>query len=139
MAYTAPTPAELKLRYAAFADVADETVQYWLTDSERFVDTSWTEADYAPALMARAAHSMALQGLGAAGSEAVTLLAGVTRFRSASMDVSISEAAASARSGGGYSATPYGQEFAAIQRRNFSGPRVVAAGVLDCGAPGCCQ
>lgn len=128
MAYTAPLPSALKLRYPAFAAVDDTVVQYWLTDAERFVDTTWREADYAPALMAAAAHAMALQGLGATGAAA--LPTGVTRFKSASVEVAVSEAAASAQAKGGWGATRYGAEFQAIQRRNFAGPRVVAAGTL---------
>lgn len=128
MAHSAPLPADLKLRYPAFAAVDDATVQYWLTDAERFVDTTWPEGDYAPALMAVAAHNMALSGLGAIGAGA--LPAGVTRFKSGAMDVTISEAAASAQAKGGWAATRYGLEFQTLQRRSFAGPRVVAAGRL---------
>lgn len=128
MAHSAPLPADLKLRYPAFTAVDDTAVQYWLTDSERFVDTTWPEGDYGPALMAAAAHSMALGGLGASGAGA--LPAGVTRFKSGALDVTISEAAASAQAKGGWAATRYGLEFHAMQRRNFAGPRVIAAGRL---------
>lgn len=134
MAYTAPTPAALKLRYPAFAGVEDATVQYWLTDAERFVDTSWTESDYAPALMSLAAHNLTMAGRGAAtGASAIP--AGVTRFKSGAMDVTISEAAASAMTKGGYQASVYGQEFALLLRRNKAGPRVISAGSLPAYPP----
>jgi hypothetical protein len=134
MAYTAPAPADLKIRYPAFAAVDDATVQYWLTDGERFVDTSWIEGDYAPALMAVAAHNMARGGLGASSSASIP--AGVTRFKSGAIDVTISESAAAAQSRGGYASTIYGIEFLALQRRSFSGPHVIAAGTLPaCGYP----
>ena len=107
MAHTPPTAADLKARYPAFADVLDATVEAWITDAQRIVTTSWDEADYAPGIMSLAAHSMTLQGIGASG--AAQLPAGVTRFRSASMDVAVSETAANARARGGYSATGYGQ------------------------------
>lgn len=132
MAYDAPDPADLKLRYLAFAAVDDEVVQYWLTDAERFVDTTWLEVDYAPALMAMAAHSMALGGIGASGAS--QLPAGVTRFKSGAMDVTIADSVAAAQSEGGYSATRYGVEFKALRHRNFGGPSIVAAGVVPGGA-----
>ena len=131
MAFEAPTPADLKARYPAFTAVLDATVQYWLTDAERFVDTSWMEGDYAPALMARAAHSMAGEGLGAP-SGVGALPQGVTRFKSGAMDVTIADAAAIASIKGGYSATRYGQEFERLLRRNFSGPRSAASGLSPC-------
>lgn len=122
----APTPANLQLRYPAFAAVADEVIQYWLTDAERFVDTTWAEADYGPALMALAAHNMALGGIGSAASQ---LPAGVTRFKSGAMDVTIAESVASQSSASGYASTRYGREYAALLRRNFAGPRLVQTGV----------
>lgn len=123
-----PEPSDLlglfRIRYPAFAAVPDATVEYWLADAERFVDDSWIEGDRDPAKMAYAAHQLAMQGLGAAAGS-ISLPGGVTRFRSGSMDISIAEGAASALSRGGYGATRYGQEFAALQRRNFGGPRLV--------------
>ena len=124
MAYDPPTPATLRIRYPAFASVADETVQYWLTDAERVVTTEWAEADYAPALMALAAHNMTITPGILIGSDA-SVPAGVTRFKSGSFEVSMSDAAANLAASGGYRATIYGQEFLAIQRRNFAGPFLV--------------
>ena len=122
MAYTAPTPAALKARYPAFAAVLDATVQYWLTDAERYVDQSWRENDYAPALMSRAAHSMAIGGILTSGS--AQLPAGITNFKSGTFSATISDAAVQAQTKGDYGATPYGVEFRALQRRNFAGPRL---------------
>lgn len=121
MAYIAPTPADLKTRYPAFAAVADQTVQYWLTDAQRFVDTSWREVDYAPALMAAAAHWMARAGLGV--GPAAGIPAGVTSFRSGSFSVQIAEGAASASAAGGWASTIYGQEYRGMLYRNKGGPR----------------
>lgn len=132
MPHTAPTASDLKARYPAFADTLDATVDIWITDAQRIVTTSWDEADYAPAIMALAAHSMALGGLEASGS--ASLPAGVTRFRSASIDVSITERAANASVAGGYGSTRYGQEFEIMLRRNIGGMRLVAAGRTLCAA-----
>lgn len=122
--YDKPGPAHFLARYPAFASVPAGTIQYWLADAERSVDESWIEADYATALMALAAHNMAMGGL---GSGAGAIPAGVTRFRSGSMDVAVSESAASASAKGGYASTRYGQEFAILQRRSFGGPRLAPA------------
>jgi hypothetical protein len=64
MAYTVPTAADLKTRYPAFAAVADATVNAMIVEANRSVDETWTEGDYAPAIMALAAHIMATEGLG---------------------------------------------------------------------------
>jgi len=114
MAYTKPTPADLRLRYPAFAAASDEVVQYWLTDAERLVTESWDEADYAPGLIALAAHNMARQGLGAGA----TIPAGVTRFKSGSFEASISETQAR----GGFGSTIYGQDYELLRKRNVGGP-----------------
>jgi hypothetical protein len=60
--------------------------------------------------------------------------AGVTRFKSGAMDVTVSEAAASAQAKGGYASTSYGLEFLALQRRNFGGPHLVT-GTLSSACP----
>lgn len=129
MAYTRPTPADLKLRYSAFAAVADDRVQYWLTDAERGVDESWFAADYAPALMALAAHNMARDGLGA-GSTGAPM--GATSIRTGSFSATISEKAVESQIVGGFASTRYGQEYAAMLRRNKGGPRVTAPGAVVC-------
>lgn len=124
--YTVPTPADLKQRYAAFADTDEGAIEVWITDAQRVVTQSWPEGDYAPGILSLAAHSLTLQGFGASG--AAQLPAGVTRFRSGAMDVSVSEKAANVRATGGYGATIYGQEFQAMLRRNVGGMRLVSAG-----------
>ncbi|MFD0848195.1 DUF4054 domain-containing protein [Sphingosinicella xenopeptidilytica] len=128
MAHTLPTPANLKTRYPEFTAVADATVQYWLTDAERFVDASWREADYAPALMAVAADSMAKGGL--LPGEAGLALTGVSSFKSGTFSANISDAAQTQAAEGGWSATKYGREFKMLMRRNFGGPRLVQAPCL---------
>jgi hypothetical protein len=115
--YAKPEPGHLVLRYPAFAD-------------ERSVDLSWSEGDYAAALMALAAHNMALAGLGADAALQSVIPSGVSRFRSGSLDVSLTEAAANARATGSFAATRYGQEYQLLLRRNRSGPLVSDTGVL---------
>lgn len=127
MAYTIPTAANLKARYPAFAAVADATVDVYLGDAARErVDTSWIEADYAPAIMAAAAHEMALLGLVTQSETASHIAAGVTSIRSGNFQATFSADAVKRASGGGLDATPYGQAYKRFLRRNKSGPRVVA-------------
>ncbi len=134
MAYTLPTPADLKMRYPAFAAVADPTIQYWLTDAERFVTTSWSEIDYAPGLIAAAAHNMAKAPVaGIAGSQVSGFAAaGVTHFRSGSFQAQFSEEAVKAQVAGGWASTEYGQEYYMLLRRNVMSMGVTAPGCVPC-------
>jgi hypothetical protein len=118
-------PATLRLRYPAFAAVSDATIQYWLTDAERIVTAEWGD-DEEPASFALAAHHMATNRVAGLVQDASAMIpAGVTSFRSAAFSADVSVAAANRTILGGYSSTSYGIEFAAMQRRNFGGPRLV--------------
>lgn len=128
--YAKPLPPHLKARYPAFAAVDPGTVQYWLTHAERSVDTSWSEGDYAPALMALAAHNMTLAGLGTDGTAFAGVPVGITRMKSGSLELGLTEAAANARASGTLAATRYGQEYQMLLRRNRGGPLVSDTGVV---------
>lgn len=130
MAYTAPTAADLKARYSAFAAVADDTVEYWLTDARTVVTSAWIEDDRAKAEMALAAHNMALDGLG--GSAAGGDLAGVTDFKSASFSVSFDAETVRAAADGTYEATRYGKEYKCYLRRSMGGARLVPGVCSPC-------
>lgn len=125
MAYTAPTPATLKTRYPAFVGVDDTVIEYWLDDALRFVTDSWIETDRAVAMMAYAAHEMAAAGLEKAPAGSVQVLPGVTRFKTGTMDVAFSDAAASQAASGDFASTRYGKEYVALRRRSNGGPRLV--------------
>jgi hypothetical protein len=129
--YAKPLPGHLVARYPAFAAVPTATIQFWLTDAERSVDTSWSEGDYAAALMALAAHNMALAGIGTGAVGLASVPAGVTRMRSGSLDLSLTEAAANALITGGFAATRYGQEYQMLLRRNRGGPIVSDTGQVE--------
>jgi hypothetical protein len=116
MAYSAPTPANLKARYPAFAAVADATVQVWLDDAARYTDATWPDLDRAAGVMAHAAHKLAELG---AGQTAIPM--GLTSFKSGTFSASVSDKTASAT---GFDATAYGREFVAIRDRLFRGPRL---------------
>lgn len=115
MAYTAPTPDDLKARYPAFAEVDDAAIDRWL-DEAAGECASWAEATRARAELAYAAHRLV-----ETGALASAVPAGLTSFRSGDFAASVDAAVASRT---GFAATPYGREFLALQRRNFAGPRL---------------
>lgn len=123
MAYTVPTLSDFRDRFPALAAVPDARVEYWLARHAP-VTEAWDEADYADAILELTAHNLVINdevpGSGEGGA-----MAGVTRFRSASMDVSFSERAANAGLDGGYDATKYGLRFKVYLRRNVGGARLV--------------
>lgn len=136
MAYTAPTPATMKIRYPAFADVADATLQYWLDDAVRIVGTpsgsDWLEADAPIGLMLYAAHELTKQGIGTSAA-GLDIPAGVTALKSGALSISLSDDAAKASLSGGYDSTQYGREFLDLLKRNRAGTRTTNAGVPDYG------
>lgn len=133
MSYTVPTAASFKVRYPAFTAVDDATVDYWIADAQRIVTEAWIEADYQPAIMALAAHSMLKAGVEVASSQVGAMAAkGVTQFRSGSFSVGFDASAAARRSGTGYDSTDPGAEFAVMLRRNRGGPFTVSAPVGGC-------
>lgn len=113
MAYTAPTPANLKARYPAFAAVLDATVQSWLTEAATDC-AAWPDDLRARAEMALAAHRLVEVG---AVSSAVP--AGLTSFRSGEFSATVSNAVADRT---GFDATIYGREYARLRRIAFAGP-----------------
>lgn len=127
--YAKPLPPHLKARYPAFAAVEAGTIQYWLTDAERYVTDVWSEGDYAAALMALAAHNMALAGLGTDGAALSGVPAGITRMKSGSLELGFTDAAANARMSGTLDSTRYGQEYRSLLQRNRGGPRVAPTGI----------
>lgn len=127
--YAKPAAAHLIIRYPAFAAVATSTIAYWLTDAERYVTDAWSEGDYAAGLMALAAHNMALAGLGTEAAAVSGIPAGVTRFKSGSFEAQFTEQQANAAASGDLTSTRYGQEYAALLRRNRAGARVTPTGV----------
>ena len=126
MAYVVPTPADLKIRYPAFTSVADATIQSYIDSAQ--VDTSWIEADYAPAIMAWSAWAMTDSGIGTGDEIAGYIGSGVTRLKSGTLDVSFSDSASSAS---GYETNIYGRMFYSLYRKNKGGPRVIVGPRCD--------
>lgn len=134
MAYTAPTPADLRARYPAFASVADATIQIYLNDANGGdVDTSWIERDFSPAIQAAAAHRMSRAGV-LATDGAATAASGIDSFKSGAVTINFNADAVKAAVAGGWASTSYGQEYYELLRRSKGGPRVVGGGVAGCNA-----
>ncbi|MFY0735621.1 DUF4054 domain-containing protein [Aurantimonas sp. NFXS3] len=134
MAYTVPTAAALKARYAEFANVPTETVSAVIEDAQRSVSTSWLERDYAPAIMLLTAHMLVTEGAveranpDGDGASSMTTTGAVKSYRVGEVQVSYAGTGegAGAASGdlSGLSATEYGKRFLALRRANFGGPMV---------------
>jgi hypothetical protein len=118
-----PLLGEFRLRYPEFASVSDQLVVYWMSKAVATVTECWG-TDYEDGIMLFAAHKVSISGALTVGPGRGEL-AGVTRFRSASMDIAISETVANAGAKGGWSASSYGQEFQILLRRHCGGPRLV--------------
>lgn len=120
--YAVPTAGHLLLRYPELSGIPTATLSYWLKDAARSVDESWSQGDFAPAIMALAAHRVAVATLGS------DIPVGVNRLRSGSLDIGFSDALVRDRAGGALASTSYGVEFLAMQRRNRGGPLITATG-----------
>lgn len=123
-----PLPGHLVQRYPVFANVPFATIQYWLTDAQRFVTTAWRASDYPIGIMALAAHNMVIAGLVSDGN-AVQIPGGVSRFKMGPMEVDLTPQAANAKLGGDLTSTRYGLEFQAMRDGNMGGPRMAPTGL----------
>lgn len=131
MPYTLPTAADLKALYPEFAPVADATVDAWIARvNGRDVDTSWREADFAWGIEAAAAHRMALGGvLGAAmGQAAAFAAAGVTGFKSGTVDITLDADTVKRIAAGGWESTRYGLDYLDLLYANKNGGGVTHVG-----------
>lgn len=118
MAYTAPTAADLKSRFPAFAAVADATINDALADAARMVDETWTEGDFAAARMLYAAHLMTMDGLGK------TTEAKLQGFSKLSIGPLSIERGTQPGAPGELNSTSFGRRFIEMRRRNRGGPLV---------------
>jgi len=134
MAITPPSTSDFKARYPEFAQVSDELVNLVLTEAAGFVAETWREADRAPAIMALAAHMLAIEGepqRSTGGSGGASTVSGPVQSAKVG-DVSVTFKGWNVGAGGGgssgpisdsYVQTAYGQRFLTYLRRNF--PAVV--------------
>lgn len=123
MAYTRLDLAKFQALYPQFAKL--EMLQYeaWADKVEPKVTDAYGDLQQ-EATELLLAHSMMVVGVGIGAAGAATL-AGATSFKSAGFSATLSDAVVQQRAKGGYAATVYGQQFAAIQRRLFGGPMLM--------------
>lgn len=135
MAYVEPAPADLKIRYSAFAAVDDAVITYWLADAHRYVDTSWPEIEYGPGLIAAAAHYMAREKVAGIATDTTSDAAasGLTRWKSGTADLQFSETAVQRDAAGGWESTRYGQDYLDALDRSKGGPLVTSPGRVPWG------
>lgn len=133
------TAADLVARYPAFASAPPALVTLVLDEARSAVDDTWIEADRKPALLAHAAHRLALEGhdgsLG--GSDHTVPIGDETMSVSGPLEMvevgdtkvkfAAGEAAANpgAAAGSGFEATVYGRYYLELLRR--SQPAVLVA------------
>jgi hypothetical protein len=133
MAYTLPTPAEIKARFPAFAGVDNSVIQSVLTDEvPLYVGQNWiNQANYTQGAMLYTAHALTLDGFGT-GSEAIAAGKGLLGYQSiTSGRLSLTRFSKDGTSNvGSLSLTSYGQRFIEIRRINAPGPVVAADGTL---------
>lgn len=127
MAYTAPTAADLKARFPAFAAVDDAVIDGALTEAVRRVDETWPEEDFATGRLLYAAHVLAMDGHGA-GVEAEAMAEGAglyKRRKAGGSEIEFADGVAgSGAVSGELGSTSYGRRFKALARALFAGPRV---------------
>ena len=132
MAYTLPTIADFRARFPRFTVevVADPLVQMALDRGARNVDTTWTEGDYAEAIMLYAAGWLTTQGLGG-GAEAQAAANGAAGFKvmkSGALTLERFDNAGASAGGDPVLNTADGAAFAALRKQNLGGPRVAGGG-----------
>ena len=120
MAYTAPTASDLKTMYPAFASVADATVDTYLTRAMRSVDETWTEGDYADAIMLLACHLMAMNGIGSSNDAKAS---GFATIKSGNLTLT-REKAGDGSAPDPWGRTVYGVQFYSLLRQNKAGGAV---------------
>lgn len=132
--YIDPTPGNLVALYPEFADVPVTTLETYMAEAARIVDTSWTEGDFGRARMALAAHNLTINGIGET-PEARAIRGGSEEFRV--MGIGPLRLERFDRPGGTseFAKTRYGKAFRQMLRMNKGGARVTGLRVAS-GADG---
>lgn len=125
MAYEFPTPADFKARFPEMATMDDAIIARVLADAGLFVDTTWAEPDYAPAIMYLAAHLLQwaqnyLSPDGGGGSVGVDTYLKSVAFadRRLTYDVVNKTASTATNGDAAFDSTYYGTMYLMLLRRN---------------------
>lgn len=129
MAWAAPTPADLKARFPAFAAVPDDVIQDALDEAALQVDGTWvSEADFRLGRMLLAAHILTMDGHGAGGGGggAGGAAGQFKRMRSGQLDLERFTAADLGYGDAGVlGSTDYGRRFLDLLGRNIPAVAIV--------------
>lgn len=122
MAYTLPTPQNIKDRWPAiFGAVADATIQIWINTAALQHDESWLETDYTYAIELLTGHLMIMAGIGA-GAQAEANAGGMSVFQTIkSGQLTLTRGATSQDSSGvpsPWNTTQFGIEWYWLARKN---------------------
>lgn len=124
------TPEQLRTIWPVFAEVSDDSAQYWLDQALPAVASFGTQADHAQLLLG--AHYLTINGIGA-GADAQLAgqgLLGAKSIRSGSLSVDFGEGGSAT----GLATTSYGRQFMAIAAGYIGGAMVTDTGTLCGGA-----
>lgn len=127
MPYVAPTPAQLKGRFPAFAAVDNLIVQGALDEAAARVDQTWREQDFQLAQLLYAAHILTLDGQGGGQEAQFSSLsaAGVQSIKIASLQLTIAKTKEAGADASLLKTTSFGRRFWDLMRLNFSGAVVL--------------
>jgi len=121
MPYTRPTLEQFQALFPAFSTLQQASYDAWAIKAEARVGAEYGD-EQQDATELLTAHLLASNSVGISPASATLAATGATSFKSGDFSASISESAVAAKTKGGYGSTPYGLQFAAIQRRVFGGP-----------------
>lgn len=114
-----------------FPALSDPQYSAWAAKAESRVGPEYgNEQQDATELLT--AHLLASNGVGVSAAAATLAATGATSFKSGDFSATISDSVVTARAKGGYGSTPFGQQFAAIQRRLFGGPLLMGTVGAPC-------
>lgn len=138
MAYEPVTTAQFKTAKPQFAAVPDVTVQQYLDMAGIWVDASWAESTYQPAIIALACHLMTLEGLGTDPASVANKsgLYGFESIKSGTLTLTRARGAGVQSDYKGWiTSTPCGEFFYQLLRLNKAGPRVAVVSTAACLSP----
>lgn len=128
MAYTVPSVDDFRDRFPKWTGSVASTSQIarGIARGQRNVDQTWTEGDYAEAILLYAAHWLTLAGVGpdaAAGTTQAEAGFGVKKMKTGDHEIEYAGATTLGQAGaiGDYALTVYGVQFAQLRRQNFAG------------------
>ncbi|MDG1418881.1 MAG: DUF4054 domain-containing protein [Maricaulis sp.] len=114
MAYLVPGASDLKSRFPVFAGVDDGVVEACILEGARRVDDTWSEDDFAPAILLGGAHVLTLDGHGSHPEAQTAPMMAFKGFKSGPLSVQRDQTS----HGNVLAVTSYGRRFLELMRRN---------------------